>query len=79
MVEHERTGLLVPPRNPVALGAAIARMLTDHPLADMLARAGHDFVHANFALEEMVRAVSAIYDEGAAVAAARAPITRTAA
>ena len=79
MVTDGVTGLLVPPRDPVALGDAIARLLTDHPLADMLARAGHDFVHANFSLDEMVRAISAIYDEGAAVVAARTPITRTAA
>jgi glycosyltransferase involved in cell wall biosynthesis len=79
MIENERTGLLVPPRDPEALGDAIARLLTDHPLADMLARAGHDFVHANFSLDEMVRAISAIYDDGAVVAAARVPITRTAA
>jgi len=79
MIENGRTGLLVPPRDPQALGTAIARLLTDHPLADVLARAGHDFVHANFSLDEMIRAISAIYDEGAAVAAARASTTRTAA
>ena len=45
MIESGKTGLLVPPRDPVALGDAIARLLTDHPLADTLARAGHDFVH----------------------------------
>jgi glycosyltransferase involved in cell wall biosynthesis len=79
MVEHGVTGLLVPPRDPVALGAAIARVLTDHPLADMLARAGHDFVHANFSLDEMVRAISAIYEVGAAVVAERSSTARTAA
>jgi glycosyltransferase involved in cell wall biosynthesis len=79
MVEDGVTGLLVPPRDPVALGAAIARLLTDHPLADMLARAGHDFVHANFSLDEMVRAISAIYEVGAAVVAERSSTARTAA
>ncbi|HEY5489314.1 MAG TPA: glycosyltransferase [Candidatus Limnocylindrales bacterium] len=79
MVEHEQTGLLVPPRDPLALGSAITRVLTDHPLADMLARAGHDFVHAHFSLDEMVRAVSVVYDEGASVVAARRSATRTAA
>ena len=78
MVAHEQTGLLVPARDPVALGAAIARLLTDHPLADLLARAGHDFVHANFSLDEMVRAVSAVYEEGAATVAERAGATRAA-
>ena len=78
MVEHEQTGLLVPARDPVALGAAIARILTDHPLADMLARAGHDFVHAHFSLDEMIRAVGAVYEEGAATVAERAGATRAA-
>lgn len=71
MIEHERTGLLVPARDPGALAAAIVRLLTDHPLADTLARAGHDVVHARFCLETMLRAVSAIYEEGAGVFAAR--------
>ncbi len=79
MIEHERTGLLVPAHDPAALGGAIARLLTDHPLADMLARAGHDFVHASFSVEHMVTAVERIYEEGAAVVAMRSGATRSAA
>jgi glycosyltransferase involved in cell wall biosynthesis len=79
MVEHGRTGLLVPPRDSAALADAIARLLTDHPLADTLARAGNDFVHANFSLDHMVDAVSQIYEQGAAVVAARSGAARTAA
>lgn len=79
MVEHERTGLLVPPHDPVALGEAIARLLTDHPLADSLARAGHDLVEARFSLTAMVGAVGAIYEQGAAAVAARSGAERTAA
>ena len=79
MIESGRNGLLVQPRDPVALADAIVRLLTDHPLADMLARAGHDFVHANFSIEHMVRAVSAIYEDGAVAVAARSGATRTAA
>jgi len=79
MIENGKTGLLVPPRDPQALADAIVRLLTDHPLADILARAGHDFVHANFSVEHMIRAVSGIYEEGAAVVAARYSATRTAA
>jgi glycosyltransferase involved in cell wall biosynthesis len=67
MIENERTGLLVPPHDPVALGNAIVRVLTDHPLADMVARAGHDLVLARFSLTAMVNAISAIYEVGAAV------------
>jgi hypothetical protein len=38
-------------------------MLTNHPLADTLARAGHDLVYDRFCVELMVRAVESIYDE----------------
>ena len=65
MVEDGVTGLLVPPRDPDALAAAIIRLLRDHPLADTLARAGHDLVHERFCIELMVAAVEAIYDDGA--------------
>lgn len=79
MIDDGVTGLLVPPHDPLALGGAIARLLTDHPLADMVARAGHDFVHANFSLDEMVRKISLIYEDGAAAVMARSEATRTAA
>jgi glycosyltransferase involved in cell wall biosynthesis len=65
MIEDGVTGLLVPPRDPQALAAAIVRLLRDHPLADTLARAGHDLVHERFCIERMVSAVEEIYDEGA--------------
>jgi glycosyltransferase involved in cell wall biosynthesis len=71
MVEHERTGLLVPPHDPDALADAIVRLLRDHPLADTLARAGHDLVHDRFCIERMVGAVETLYDEGAAAVSAR--------
>ena len=57
MIEDGVTGLLVPPHDAAALAAAIVRLLRDHPLADMLGRAGHDLVHDRFCIELMVRAV----------------------
>jgi starch synthase len=65
MVEDGVTGLLVPPHDPPALAAAVARLLLDHPFADTLARAGHDLVHDKFCVQLMVNAVQALYDEGA--------------
>jgi glycosyltransferase involved in cell wall biosynthesis len=65
MIDDGATGLLVPPHDPAALAAAIKRLLTDHPLADALAKAGHDAVHERFCIEKMVSAIEAIYDEGA--------------
>ena len=66
MIEHGRTGILVPPRDPDALATSIIRLLTDHPYADTLGRAGRDLVHERFCLELMVRAVETIYDEAVA-------------
>jgi len=65
MIEDGVTGLLVPPRDAAALAAAIVRVLDDHPLADMLGRAGHDLVHERFCLEQMIGGIEELYDEGA--------------
>ena len=67
MIEDGKTGLLVPPHDADALAAAIVRLLTNHPLADTLGRAGHDMVHDRFCIELMVGATQSIYDEGARV------------
>jgi glycosyltransferase involved in cell wall biosynthesis len=66
MIDHGRTGLLVPPHDPEALAASLVRLLTDHPYADAIGRAGHDLVHERFCVELMVRAVETIYDEAVA-------------
>jgi glycosyltransferase involved in cell wall biosynthesis len=71
MIEHGRTGLLVPPHDERALADAIALLLVDHPLADMLARAGHDQAHERFCIELMVQAIQTLYDEGALRVAGR--------
>ena len=65
MVEDGVTGILVPPHDAEALTPAIVRLLTDHPYADTLGRAGHDLVHDRFCLELMINSVASIYDEGA--------------
>jgi glycosyltransferase involved in cell wall biosynthesis len=67
MIEDGKTGLLVPPHDPGALATAITRLLSDHPLADTLARAAHDMVHERFCVELMARAVETIYDEAVLV------------
>lgn len=72
MVEDGVTGLLVPPHQPAALAAAIVRLLTDHPFADVLARAGHDLVHRRFCVEAMVYAIEALYDDARVPGARRA-------
>jgi glycosyltransferase involved in cell wall biosynthesis len=65
MIVNGVNGLLVPPHDPPALADAIARLLEDHPLADLIGRAGHDTVHDRFCIQLMVNAVQELYDEGA--------------
>ena len=64
MVEDGVTGLLVPPHDPDALAAAIVRLLTDHPFADVLARNGYRLVREGFCVERMVSAIEQLYDTG---------------
>jgi glycosyltransferase involved in cell wall biosynthesis len=64
MIEDGVTGLLVPPHDAQALADAISRLLLDHPLADMIGRAGHRLVHDRFCVERMVAAIESIYDQG---------------
>ncbi len=66
MIDDGRTGLLVPPRDPGALAAAIVRLLQHPDLAARLGRAGHDLVHERFCVEQMVRAVETTYDDAVA-------------
>jgi glycosyltransferase involved in cell wall biosynthesis len=65
MIEDGVTGLLVEHDNPVALAAAIVRLLQDRPFAATIAKAGHDLVHDRFCIELMVKAIEGLYDEGA--------------
>ena len=63
VVIHERTGLLAPPANPVALAAAIERLLDDPALASRLASEGCKFVQENFALRRQIEQTAALYSE----------------
>ena len=62
VVEHERTGLLVPPADAAALGSALARVVGDPVFAHRLAGAARDAVLPKFGVDGYVASVVALYD-----------------
>ncbi len=63
LVEHERTGLLVPPRDPAALGQAIGRLLDDPALSGRLGVEARAVVCSRFAPERMLARLESLYEE----------------
>jgi glycosyltransferase involved in cell wall biosynthesis len=53
-VEHERTGLLIPPNDPKALAASVSRLLSDPALAERLGRAGKESIASRCSVETAV-------------------------
>jgi glycosyltransferase involved in cell wall biosynthesis len=62
VVEHDVTGLLVPPADPTALGQALARLVSDPALGWKLGQAASAFVRPRFGVDGYVTAVTALYD-----------------
>jgi len=61
LVIEGETGLLVPPRDPEALGRALRRMLDNPTWAQTMARAGCKRVDAHFSLRAKLDATEALY------------------
>jgi len=61
IIEHERTGLTVPPKNPEALAAAIRRLLTDTGLRRRVRAAGREKVVNEFDNTRHIRRLAEIY------------------
>ena len=61
-VEHERTGLLVPPGDPAALRAAIERLLTDATLRARLGAAARERAGERFSWTAATAATLAAYE-----------------
>jgi glycosyltransferase involved in cell wall biosynthesis len=61
VVLHDKTGLLVPPGDSASLTHAILQMLRHPDRAREMARAGRQFVIANFSVDQMVRCTQDLY------------------
>jgi len=62
IVQHERTGLLVPPNDANALASALLRLLSDRALTESLGSRGRDFALANLTEEIFVDRFVALYE-----------------
>jgi glycosyltransferase involved in cell wall biosynthesis len=65
IVQHDRTGILVPPGNEQALASALSRVLTDQPLSRALGRAGRDRLREAFSWDRIVDRWEDVYARAA--------------
>ncbi len=61
LVIHNKTGLLTPPKDSKALASAIRSILTDHELAERLAKGGYEHIKANYSWPGIVGRLENIY------------------
>lgn len=66
LVQHGRTGLLVPQRDPEALAGAIRRLLEDRSTAEALAGAGRERVEREFDLGRNAGRLRELFEQGVA-------------
>ena len=63
VVEHDRSGVLVPPENPKELASALVRLLRDPERRAALGAAGRRRAEQEFSRERMTARVAAYYEE----------------
>ena len=63
LIEHETTGLLIPPRDPQAAARAIARVLGEPQSAKSWGECGQQMVQREWSLERMLEQHRALYRE----------------
>lgn len=63
MVQHEITGLVVPPGDSKSLAQAIEELLSNPGRCSMMGRLGQDIVRERFSVEKMVDSNLALYQK----------------
>ncbi|HMA17294.1 MAG TPA: glycosyltransferase, partial [Thermoanaerobaculia bacterium] len=61
LVQHEVSGLLVPPRDPTATASALSRVLSDPGLVARLGRAARERVEKGFSTEVRLDRIEELY------------------
>ena len=62
IVRDNKTGILVPPKDVIALADGVIKSLNNMEAAKKMARKGRKFVNDNFDVNKMVRDIDALYD-----------------
>lgn len=62
-VDHQKTGLLVPPQRPKSLANAILKLYEDRELAHRLGQRGYEKVHQKFSAESMASKAIDLFEE----------------
>jgi glycosyltransferase involved in cell wall biosynthesis len=73
VIEHEKTGLLVPEKDEGALADALLRLLEDPLLARRLGDSGREFAIRHFDWERITDETERLYHEAVQLAGARSP------
>lgn len=76
LIEDHKTGLLVPPRDPQALVAAIREVLHDPIVASKMGADGRAVVQERFTVDRMVANTTAIFDAALQDAGVRSPVQK---
>src|SRR5262245_6791462 len=61
VIQHQRTGLLVPPNDPQALANAVVQLLRDPQSAAAWAQAGGQLIDSHYGVEQMIDRTAAVY------------------
>jgi glycosyltransferase involved in cell wall biosynthesis len=61
VIEHERTGVLVPPNDPQALADGVLRVLDDPRSAAIWAQTGRQLIQDHYGLDQAIDRTAAVY------------------
>ncbi len=62
IVEHGESGLLVPPKSPPDLAAALLDLLGDRPRSDAMGRRGHEICQSRFNWPTYIERIAEVYE-----------------